>query len=132
MLKWIKFYLNKLQSPKYILKGECKKCGRCCRNIVFFAYGNPIRDIKLLEELKNKNKRMNLFYPSGKNEDGELLFTCKSLLPDNRCKYYFFRSLYCRRYPMVKSLSTGRYLNPPEECGYRIVSEKPFKDYIKT
>ena len=130
MLKWIKYYLNKLQSPKYILKGTCNKCGRCCSNIIFYAYGVPIKNEEVFEELKLKNKRMNLFYPSGKNEYGEILFTCKSLLPNNRCKHYFFRSLYCRKYPMVKSLTTGRYLTPPEECGYTIEPEKQFKDYI--
>lgn len=131
MFKFIKFYLNKLKSPKYILNGECKKCGRCCRNIVFFAYGESIKDETVYEELRYKNKRMNLFYPSGKNEKGELLFTCKSLLPDNRCKYYYLRSLYCRRYPLVKSLATGKYLTPPEECGYKIELDRQFSDFIK-
>ena len=131
MIKWLKYYFNKLQTPKYILKGNCNQCGRCCRNIIFYAYDKPIKDEKLYYELKKKNKRLNLFYPSGKNEKGEILFTCKSLSSDNRCKYYFFRSLYCRRYPLVKSLSSGKYLTPPEGCGYNIELNKSFSDYIK-
>ena len=131
MIKWLKYILSKLDKPKYILKGYCKKCGRCCRNIVFFAYGNPINNIKQYEELRDKNKHLNLFYPSGINENGEILFTCKSLLPNNRCKHYFFRSLYCRKYPLVKSITSGEYLIPPEECGYSVELNKSFSDYIK-
>ena len=127
----LKFYWNRITSPKYILQGKCKKCGRCCRNIVFYAYDKPITDINVYKELKLKNRRMELFYLSGKNEKGELLFTCKSLSEDNKCKYYFLRSLYCRRYPMVKSLSTGQYLTPPEGCGYTILPNKSFQDIIK-
>lgn len=74
---------------------------------------------------------MKQFYLSGKNDKGELLFTCKALSDDNKCKCYFLRSLYCRKYPMVRSLSTGQYLSPPEECGYTIELEKIFKDFIK-
>jgi len=131
MLKLIKFYWDKFTAPKYILQGECKKCGRCCRNIVFFAYDKPIKDNSVYEELRKTNKRLNYFFLSGKNEKGELLFTCKSLLSDNRCKHYFLRSLYCRKYPLVKSLTTGEYLTPPEECGYKIVLNKTFDKFIK-
>lgn len=131
MINWLKFYWNKLTSPKYVLKGQCKQCGRCCKNIVFFAYNEPIKDESVYEELKIKNKRLKLFYPSGINAKGELLFTCKSLLPNNKCKYYFFRSLYCRKYPMVKSLTTGKYLTPPEECGYEIIPQKKFDEYLR-
>ncbi len=131
MINFIKYLLNKLYSPKYILKGQCKKCGRCCRNIVFFAYDKPITNETLFNELKRKNKRLNLFYPSGKNDKGEILFTCKALQQDNSCKYYFFRSLYCRKYPLVKSLTSGKYLTPPEGCGYSIELSKNFADYMK-
>lgn len=130
LLKYFKFLFDKLTAPKYILKGSCKKCGRCCRNIVFFAYDEPIKSISQYEDLRTKNKRLNLFYPSGENDKGEILFTCKSLTPDNRCKHYFFRSMYCRKYPMVKSLVSGKYLTPPDECGYEIVSEKKFEDFL--
>lgn len=131
MLNLIKYLLSKFYSPKYVLKGSCKMCGRCCRNIVFFAYDKPITDEKTYYELREKNKRLNLFYPTGKNEKGEVLFTCKSLLPNNHCKYYFFRSLYCRKYPLVKSLTNGKYLTPPEGCGYSIELNKKFSDYMK-
>ena len=131
MLNLIRYLISKFNSPKYILKGECKKCGRCCRNIVFYAYDKPITDEKIYNELKYKNKRLNLFYPSGKNAKGEILFTCKSLLPNNHCKYYFFRSLYCRRFPLVKSLTSGKYLTPPDGCGYSIELSKKFTDYMQ-
>ena len=32
---------------------------------------------------------------------------------------------------MVKSLISGKYLTPPDECGYEIVSEKKFEDFLQ-
>lgn len=132
ILKYLKFIYNSVfYKPKYVLKGECKKCGKCCKNIVFFAYNIPIKEEIVFEELKQKNKRMNLFYPNGKNEHGELLFRCKFLDDNNRCKVYFFRSFYCRKYPMVKSLLNGKLLTPREDCGYKIEPVKKFEDFLK-
>ena len=131
ILDIIKFYINKLHSPKYILKGKCKQCGNCCRNIIFYAYDTPIKDIETFNHFKKQNKHLRLFYNSGKNKSGELLFTCKSLNKNNLCKNYFFRSLYCRKYPLVKSLSTGTYLPTMENCGYEIIPNKSFNDFMK-
>lgn len=127
---FIKLYLSKITAPKYKLKGQCKQCGRCCRNIVLFAYDEPIKDESLFEELRTQNKRLDLFYPSGKNDRGELLFTCKLILPNNKCKHYFFRPLYCKKYPLVKSLTNGRYLSAPKECGYTVELDKNFKEFL--
>lgn len=132
MFKLIKFYINKLFSPKYILEGKCKQCGNCCRNIVFYAYDKPITDIEIYNKFKQKNKHLKLFYNSGMNENGELLFTCKNLADNNLCKNYFFRSRYCRKYPLVKSLSSGQYLTPADNCGYKIKPLKQFSDFLNS
>ena len=127
MLKWLKFYLNRLQSPGYILKGECKKCGRCCRNIVFFAYGNPIKDIKLFEELKIKNKRMNLFYPSGKNENGEMLLKLvDGALNKTRKMYILTVNNLDINENMLGRPGRIRYVKQFEN-----LTEKAINDYIK-
>ena len=119
-----------LFAPKYRLKGNCKQCGRCCRNIVFYNDNKPITEDDDLNKLIKEDRHLISFYVSGKNEKGEILFTCKALGIDNKCKYYRFRSLYCRRYPLVKSLKTGQYLQPEDYCGYKIVPVKSFKDYL--
>lgn len=130
MFKSLKLFISMVFTPKYKLKGNCKQCGRCCRNIVFYNDNKPITEDDDLEKLIKQDKQLRKFYVSGKNEKGELLFTCKSLGEDNKCRHYWFRSLYCRRYPLVKSLKTGQYLQPEDYCGYKIVPVKSFKDYL--
>ena len=130
MFKNIKLLISMLFAPKYRLKGQCRQCGRCCRNIVFYNDNKPITEDDDLNKLIKEDRHLISFYVSGKNEKGELLFTCKSIGEDNKCRHYWFRSLYCRRYPLVKSLKTGQYLQPEDYCGYKIVPVKSFKDYL--
>ena len=130
LFKSLKLFISMVFAPKYKLEGQCRQCGRCCRNIVFYNENKPITEDDNLEKLIKQDKYLRKFYVSGKNENGEILFTCKALGIDNKCKYYRFRSLYCRRYPLVKSLKTGQYLQPEDYCGYKIVPVKSFKDYL--
>lgn len=130
LFKSIKLFMNMVFAPKYKLEGQCRQCGRCCRNIVFYSENKPITELDDLDSLTKQDKHLRNFYVSDKTENGELLFTCKSLDKDNKCKYYWFRSLYCRRYPLVKSLKTGQYLQPEDYCGYKIVPVKSFNDYL--
>ena len=37
----------KFFSSKYVLKGKCKKCGACCRNILFSTKEGYVKDEKL-------------------------------------------------------------------------------------
>lgn len=130
LFKSLKLFISMVFTPKYKLEGQCRQCGRCCRNIVFYNDNRPITEDDDLEKLIKEDKHLRKFYVSGKNEKGELLFTCKSLGEDNKCRHYWFRSLYCRRYPLVKSFKTGQYLQPEDYCGYKIVPVKSFKDYL--
>ena len=130
LFKSLKLFISMVFTSKYKLEGQCKQCGRCCRNIVFYNDNRPITEDDDLNKLIKEDRHLISFYVSGKNEKGELLFTCKSLGEDNKCRHYWFRSLYCRRYPLVKSLKTGQYLQPEDYCGYKIVPVKSFKDYL--
>ena len=130
LFKSLKLFISMVFPPKYKLEGQCRQCGRCCRNIVFYNENKPITEDDDLNKLIKEDRHLISFYVSGKNEKGELLFTCKSLGEDNKCRHYWFRSLYCRRYPLVKSLKTGQYLQPEDYCGYKIVPVKSFKDYL--
>lgn len=102
------------------LKGKCKRCGHCCRNITFMIKDSYVATEQEFEFMKELNPKHNHFYISGRDDDGALLFTCKSMGEDNLCKDYNFRSLYCRFYPWIlfKSINAGYEL--PEECGYYV------------
>lgn len=128
---YIKFNLYRIFSSKYKIEGKCNCCGACCKNIVFMIEDEYVRDEKQFVDLKKFDKKYNHFEISGKNDKGVLLFKCKSLDENNRCRDYFFRSLYCRMYPMVTSKIRLGGCETFDTCGYKIVVDKCFKYYLK-
>ncbi|MBQ8886294.1 MAG: YkgJ family cysteine cluster protein [Candidatus Gastranaerophilales bacterium] len=131
MLKYLKFIIQYFSSAKFIKKGKCNKCGNCCRNILLYVDEAPITTSEQFEKVKEWEKHYHSFYISGKSENGSLLFTCKELDENNRCKVYFFRGLGCRQYPKkdTKFLINGG--KPLDGCGYYYEANKPFKSFLK-
>lgn len=131
MFKYLKFFIQKFGSPKYIRKGKCNGCGNCCRNILLYADDDiPVVSDEQFEKIKQWDKHFRNFYVSGKSETGALLFTCKEIDENNRCKVYFFRGLGCRQYPKVdkKFLINGG--KPLDGCGYYFEPSKKFETFI--
>ena len=131
MKKYIKFLFQYLSSSRYIKKGKCNGCGNCCRNILLYIEDDPITTQEQFEKVKEWEKHYHSFYISGKAENSSLLFTCKELDENNRCKVYFFRGLGCRQYPKkdTKFLINGG--KPLDGCGYYYEANKPFKSFLK-
>lgn len=130
MIQWVKYFLNRLLSPKYVRRGNCKKCGECCRSILLRDNSKNVDSIELFEKLKIKYKKYRHFEPVKFDKNGNLLFKCKSLGENNECRDYLFRSLYCRKYPDIdkKFIFAGGVLL--EGCGYKIEPSKKFSDYL--
>ena len=132
LFQHIKFLWDKLTSSKYELKGECKACGKCCRTIVFYDGEDLIKTKEQFENAKLKNKRMNMFEISGKDEtDRALTFRCKSLGDDGKCKDYWVRSMFCREYPFIIPDFIKNNGQTLEGCGYSYGVTKEFKEYLK-
>lgn len=131
MFKNIKFLFQRYTSAKYIRKGKCNKCGNCCRNILLFIEDEPIKTPKQFEKVKEWDKHYLNFYISGKNEKDALLFTCKAIDKNNRCRVYFLRGLGCRMYPQknTKFLINGG--KPLDGCGYYFEPDKKFNNFLK-
>ena len=129
MFAYIKFLFDKLTSAKYVRKGKCLGCGACCRNILLYADDNiPVVTEVQFEKIKEWDKHFRNFYISGKSENGSLLFTCKELDENNRCRV--FRGLGCRQYPKTdkKFLINGG--KPLDGCGYYFEPDKKFDSFI--
>ncbi len=124
-----KFILANILKKKYIKKGSCKGCGKCCQNI-YVNHGKK-GFIKTEEEFF-RLKLAHSFYRGleliGKDEMG-LLFKCKHLdYKTNRCKIHFFRPPVCRNYPMEEIFTMGGILTP--DCGYSFEPVQKFKDVL--
>ena len=128
---YIKFYFSRFFSAKYKIKGKCNCCGECCKNIVFMIDDEYVKTEQQFDSMKNLDKKYNHFVINGKNEKGVLLFRCKSLRDDNKCADYLFRSLYCRAYPFVTEKIRLGGCETFESCGYEIVKDKSFRDFLK-
>lgn len=127
----IKFLYNKIFSSKYVVKGKCKACGKCCRSIVFYDGNEVIKTEEQFEKAKLKNKRMNMFEISGIDEtDGALTFKCKSLKDDGKCGAYWIRSMFCREYPFIIPDFIKNNGQTLEGCGYSFGVNKEFKEYL--
>ena len=131
MKKYIKFLFQYLSSARYVKNGKCNRCGNCCRNILLYIEEDPIKTEKQFEKVKEWEKHYHNFYISGKTENGALLFTCREIDENNRCKVYFFRGLGCREYPKknTKFLINGG--KPLDGCGYYFEPTKSFKSYFE-
>lgn len=119
-------------SSRYVRKGKCIGCGNCCRNILLYSDEDlPVVTEEQFENIKKWDKHFHSFYISGKSETGALLFTCKEIDKNNRCKVYFFRGLGCRQYPKknTKFLINGG--KPLDGCGYYFEPNKKFENYLK-
>ena len=125
------FNFLKQKTPRFILKGSCKKCGNCCRNITFIIGKKYVTEEEEYESLKKLDSYYNNFILTGKDEDGILLFTCKSLGEDNLCKDYKFRSLYCRLYPRIMRKHIRANAEMLEGCGFYIESNVKFEEFLR-
>lgn len=130
MFKYLKFFVQLFSSSKYIRKGKCLGCGNCCRNILLYVEEEPIRTEEQFEKVKEWEKHYRNFYISGRSETGALLFTCREIDDNNRCRVYFFRGLGCRLYPRkdTKFLINGG--KPLDGCGYYFEADKSFSSYL--
>jgi hypothetical protein len=108
-----------LAPPKYVLQGDCQRCGACCRSLV----GDPPQVIKkssvLLRTFIAYHRATHRFEAYARGPNGEVLFRCGHLQTDNTCGIYWRRPLVCRTYPVVPSFGIPKLL---PDCSYRIAA----------
>ena len=128
---------NKLFSSKYVVKGKCKKCGRCCRNILFSTQAGYIKSEEVFNKMKKKYPYYRNFRISGVVKDklefqnGALTFECKFISKDNRCKIYLFRPIFCRDYPNINPNLIYNGVEMLDGCGFYFDVDKKFSQYLK-
>ena len=60
---------NKLFSSKYVIKGKCKRCGNCCRNILFSTKEGYVKSKETFFEMQKKYRYYRNFRISGMVEN---------------------------------------------------------------
>lgn len=95
---WVIGYNGKTE---YIKKGNCMKCGKCCR-LLAIQYPNFFNRIPYAVDITVKWHEFRYGFTYYNREGNYLLYSCNHLRSDNRCGLYFFRPRLCREYPKVK------------------------------
>ena len=127
---------NKIFSSKYILKGKCKKCGACCRNILFSTQEGYIKSKETFEQMRKKHRYYRNFRISGvvsekqDFQNGALTFECKFITKNNKCLIYPIRPLFCRDYPSINQDLIYSGVTMLDECGFYFDVNKKFSEYL--
>ncbi len=111
-----------VEKVKYEVQGNCKKCGKCCKQIHSYGMKNE-KDLKIMQFFLPHYKR---FYINGKDENGNITLSCIYLKDNGECSIYEKRPRLCRNYPARIINFNGEMI---QECGYKVV-KKEFKDYL--
>ncbi len=113
------WFVKLFARPKYVLQGECQRCGACCRCLV----GEPPAYVRnsplLLKTFIAYQRAAHRFEAYARGPNGEVLFRCGHLQADNTCGIYWRRPLVCRTYPVVPSFGIPKLL---PDCSYTIAA----------
>lgn len=74
-----------------------------------------------------------MFYIYSETPEGVLLFSCKHLGEDNKCKRYFFRPLKCWTYPDHHICDRDHIMKGKQTkkgCGFSYKSNVSFKEVM--
>lgn len=112
------------QQVRYRLEGRCIKCGDCCR-YMYSIDTYTEEEFKLMTRFFPKYRRFKII---GRDEFENLVFACKLLDENGLCSDYKNRLKMCKNYPGPR-LNAGGKLH--KNCGYKIIPEKSFEDYLK-
>ncbi len=110
------------QKIKYKIEGKCLQCGKCCKQIRSYGLKNE-KELKTMQFFLPWYKR---FFIIDKDENGELILSCKYLQTDGKCSVYNKRPFVCRNYP-AKIINFNAEM--PDGCGFKVI-KKEFKDYL--
>ncbi len=110
--------VQRILPPRYPVVGECIKCGRCCKEIVFHA-PKWIQKSRTMELFLAYHRAIHNFKVVGRGNQGEVIFSCNYLKSDNRCGIHTWRPFLCRNFPLQP------WFEPPKilpYCSYQVAA----------
>jgi hypothetical protein len=123
------FKTRKKYQPQKIpvIRGHCKKCGNCCRQLNICEEGKWVATSRHFKQILKESPEYERFEITGKNKNGSLNFKCTWLNEDGTCKDYTNRLDICRDFPDSMAIMNQGVL--PDGCGFEIYIENSF-EYI--
>ncbi len=119
----------RLTGKELILTGQCRQCGNCCRHLHLSHKGHWLRSRLLFGHLKRRDKQLERFVVTGRDRDGLLVFACRCLGSDGRCRDYANRPQLCRDFPNKEIFFSNAEL--PDGCGYHLSEGIPFQRLLE-
>jgi len=125
-LKFEKFFASKILGRKYLRRGQCKSCGRCCQKIYVRHSSAIIKDEEQFKKLQSQHFFYSYVKVVGKDELG-LIFECTKLDKEKGiCTAYKHRALICRQYPQEEVFLMGGVVS--DDCGYKFIPIRSFEE----
>ncbi len=123
--------MRSLRPPRFVLLGECYRCGECCRMITA-KLPRWLRAAFLERLFLLYHRLLHNFREVARADDGTIVFACGHLLASGRCGIYRRRPLLCRFYPVLP------FFEPPQlmpACSFmvapRVVARLRVEDELR-
>jgi uncharacterized protein len=114
---YISHLVQKPFGTKWVLEGDCNKCGKCCLDIHLKIEPKLLNNAFTRELVVRWISWLFVFYLKRIDYDRNyLVFGCNNLNSNGTCNDYNWRPNVCRNYPLVD------YFEEPvlfKECGYK-------------
>lgn len=119
-----------LNPTNVVIKGECNRCGSCCRDLILVDDDKIVRTESDFNRLKQKFPQYQIFSIKTVNKDGDLVFRCRCLTEDNTCSIHPQRPGICINYPAKEIIKRGGRLF--QNCGFSAQPIVDFNDLLQT
>lgn len=114
--------LRHIFPARHKIGGKCKRCGRCCEEILLRGTNRQINN-KLFRNIAISfiSWLYGFYILYVDYEKNYLAFSCKHRGKDGKCQNYFWRPSICRNYPILDYFDKPKLL---PWCGFISISKK--------
>jgi len=121
--------LRRLLGQQFMVKGSCRRCGKCCRSMALSLGGRKITTEDEFTRLKETFPFYSSFAVERRHAAGFLIFCCTKLDEQSHCGDYRRRPHICRSFPDPRSFDQTYSL--PEGCGFEVIPLRDFDEFLR-
>jgi Fe-S-cluster containining protein len=121
--------IRRFLGQQFMVKGSCRRCGKCCRSMALSFGGRKITTEDEFMRLKETFTYYSSFAVERRHAAGFLIFSCTKLDEQGHCGDYRRRPHICRSFPDPQSFDQTYSL--PEGCGFEVIPLRGFDEFLK-